>query len=153
MNRLSWHRGIGLKASIVAATGALCVLIVAAGSGCSPAQRYRQLQEAQSLFAALHQQVKNGDSVQNLQKLLGPGTQPANKNGLLRATRRFAQRYPQDYPAGVKDEDLFIVYSTEGDLTVALQFRDGRLINFNRQDYEQVPRLMKFARGRPSEQD
>ena len=142
---------IGLRTSLLAATGGLCVLIVAAGLGCSPAQRYRQSQDAKSLFAALHYQVENGDSVQKVQKLLGSGTPPTDKDGLLRATRRFAERLPQDYPAGVKDEDLFVVYPTDGDLTVALQFRDGRLINFKPQNYEQVP--MVKAAGRPWEQD
>jgi len=108
-------------------------------AGCSPAKHYRDYQDVRSLFATLHKQVKSGDSIQRVQELLGPGVQPEDRDKLLRATRRLAERFPEESPVGVKDDDVFLHYTSREDLGVFLQFRKGRLVNFDPQRFEKVP--------------
>ncbi len=94
--------------------------------------------DAESLFAVLHKQVKLGDSIQRVQELLGQGQPPRNPEKNLATAKKKATRYPQHYPDGAKDGDQFLVY-VYGNLVVDLQFRDGRLINFNPKEYETLP--------------
>jgi hypothetical protein len=110
--------------------------------GCSRVEHYQSHHDCESLYLVLHQQVKAGDSKAAVEKLLGTGKipSPAEREKLLSAIKKGAQKFPHAYPDSVEDTDEFLWYgcSTEnvngcGEV-FSLQFRDGKLIN-HRQDF------------------
>ena len=123
---------------------AVCLIVSATVSGCSKAGPHPTPQDAKSLFATLHAQIKPGDSIQRVQELLGQGEPPQNREKFIAVVKKFAERLPQDYPAGVRDDDEFLRYSYQN-LTVHLQFRAGRLLNFDPQKFEKVPDLQTMS--------
>ena len=141
MKTQSKRRRIGAGTSLIAVGIAVCLIASATVSGCSKAGHYRVHQDAKSLFATLHKEIKPGDSFQRVEELLGKGEPPQNREKLIAAVKKFAQRLPQSYPDGVRDDDVFLDYRA-GNMTVSLQFREGRLINLNPKDFEKVPELV-----------
>ncbi|MHC4130708.1 MAG: hypothetical protein ACYSSP_03655 [Planctomycetota bacterium] len=106
-------------------------------TGCSSVDHYRTHQDCESLWNILYTLVKPVDSREQIETLLGAGMLQTGerKKRLISANKRLMQKYPEDYPYGIKDTDEFVGYFCYG-ATLYLQFRDGRLINFNRDDYK-----------------
>ena len=76
-----------------------------------------------SLCATLSRQVRSGDSIEHVQKLLGPGTLLSSA-GRDQAANHYAQltrERPQVFPDGVVGDDVFLGYDSDTS-ALALQF-------------------------------
>lgn len=111
------------------------IMLITAASGCTASAHYREHQDAESFFEALHKEIKPGDSRARVQQLLGPGVAPADKAPVLAATRKLAEQNPARVPDGVRDTDEFLGYRYGRRSIGFLQFRDGKLVNFSPRDY------------------
>lgn len=111
---------------------------------CDKARHYRAHQDIESLCVALYTQVKPGDSLSRVQALLGDGTAATNREKFVRVMNAVTNKNPQAYSDGIEDQDQFIGFTGRGqpEMTVFLQFRNGRLINFQPSDFEKVPRVI-----------
>jgi len=134
------HPRIAARKGLIVVGIATGLMVSAIVVGCSKAKHYRAHHDAESLYATLHKDIKPGDSIERVEELLGIGEPPRNPEKLVAVTQKFAQRSPQSYPDGVRDGDVFLGYRG-GNQTLYLQFREGRLINFNAKDFEQIPEL------------
>ena len=116
------------------------VFLLALASGCSPAKHYRKYHDVKSLCAVLSRQVKSGDSIERVKDLLGPGAVLSGESR-DRAANHYAQltrQRPQVFPDGVVGDDVFVGYDSDA-AALALQFRNGRLVNFDPKRFETVP--------------
>ncbi len=111
------------------------LLLTSALAACSSADRYRENHDAESFFQTLHKQIKNGDSLDRVQSLLGPGTAPADMPRVIAAARKAANRAPARFMQGVGDNDQFLGWRYGKRSMGYLQFRDGSLINFDPKAY------------------
>jgi len=103
----------------------------------NPALRYRWRHDGASLYKVLYNQLKDGDSREEVERLLGLGTPAANPARLLSANREFARRRPASYPDGAKDGDTFLGHRVGGGSMLYLEFRDGRLVNHIPSDFRE----------------
>jgi len=128
MKRLPWA---GRKFSL----RVLILLIAAIGVGMAvvrwnePAARYRRTGDAVAFYTVLKNQLRNGDSIRDVSRLLGPGSRETDPKAHADSVS-YARRTPSENPQGAQDTDVFISWKTTG-WTITLQFRDGRLINHN----------------------
>ena len=135
---LKWLRA-GARRTPSAPVFFLCAVLAAGTSGCSPAAHYRENHDAKSLCAVLSRQVKRGDTMERIQTLLG--VQAVEGEPRQRAARQFVaatQRRPKEYPDGVMGDDVFVGCPTGG-AVLFLQFRQGKLINFDPGKFKTVP--------------
>ncbi len=105
-----------------------------AQSGKTYAQYYRNSGDGYALLSTLITEVKSGDSIEDLRKLLGPNVRIVTDDKILeqqrKATAQFAEKYPGRYPDGFQNEDQFLECpNKQGSLGVYLQLRNGHLIN------------------------
>ena len=114
--------------------GCLLTALLATGAGCSSADHYRSHKDGQSLYAVMHDSVRRGDSVEKVQGLLGTGQNDEGRKA-LEATKRMAAKNPSGWPDGVRDDDRVIGYPCDESTTLWLQFRNGRLINHDPDDF------------------
>lgn len=132
------QRGVGRQTSQWRLVSGIVLLVLLCG--CSPAAHYRKHHDVESLFAVLSQQVTNGDSIEHIRELLGPSS-PLSGSDKDRAANNFAQltqQRPQVFTEGVAGDDAFLAYRG-GTLVVPLQFRNGRLVNFDPRQFEKLP--------------
>ena len=131
MKRLPWILAGVLLLLVAGGVGLLAVM---------PAtMRYQLFGDEAALNAVLAWQVQPGDDREAVRRLLGPGiaVSPAEREGLLRAMGDFARQTPASVPDGVEPGDQFLGYTSGTGITIYLQFRDGKLVNFNSNDWEQ----------------
>ncbi len=78
--------------------------------------------------------------------LLGSGEviTEQQRQRLLKATRNFREQAPEAYPDGTQNGDQFLGYDL-GALTTYLQFRNGRIVNFNPRDYDEPAHFSAIA--------
>src|SRR5437868_2118885 len=88
---------------LIATTIAIVVLC-----GCSTARHYRTHEDAKSLFATLHRQVKARDSIERVRELLGLGKLSPDPTKSVARAQRMAQRFPEAFPAGLSVDNLFL---------------------------------------------
>jgi len=138
MNTPSSHHGVDVGVLIIA----ICLLVSVVASGCSKTADSQAQSDAKSLFAALHNEVKPGDTIERVQAILGRGVSRPNSEKRFAARQEMAKRYPQSYPDGVQKDDVFVRYTFGDNVGVALQFREGRLINFDPKQFEKVPKFV-----------
>ena len=133
------HQG-GTRRRLIRARLATWAVLLGLASGCSPAAHYRKYHDVKSLCATLSQQVRSGDSIEHVQKLLGPGTllSGAGRDQAANHYVRLTRERPKVFSDGVVGDDVFLGYDSEAS-ALALQFRNGRLINFDRKQFEKVP--------------
>lgn len=82
-----------------------------------------------SLCDQLGSSVTAGDSLESVQKLLGPAMLVAEEQEQLRAKfRELILVDPEQFPDGLQNVDQFVSY-TEGSVQVYLQFRNDVLVN------------------------
>ena len=99
----------------------------------SPAAHFRKHGDSDSLWAVLKNDIRNGDPITKVEKLLGPGKR--NENPKYRAACiQMAATNPDTHPDGFDEGDELLGYRT-GTLWIHLQVRDGHLVNFNPDDY------------------
>ncbi len=94
---------------------------------------YRHTGSGKWLYSALYHGVRNGDSTRHVEELLGPG-KSGHTEKLVEVSRKMARMNPAGWPRGVQDEDVFLGFALPGG-TLHLQFRRGRLINFDPGDF------------------
>ena len=117
---------------------ARCLFSVAAVGftllGCSP--YHRQLRAGRRLYRTLHREVREGDSRERVESLIGPGSPGVGGKTLDKLQRDIAQRHPEMFPGGIEDNDV-LLYWRVGDSGgfILLQFRNGRLVNFDHNEY------------------
>jgi hypothetical protein len=128
---MHFHRHIALSSALLFALTAL--------AGCSAAAHYRSRKDRESLLKVLREEVSPGDSLEEVQSLLGPGAVLSNPEDHRQTLRELADRSPERYPDGIEESDEFLVYPTRVGWVEVLQFRNGRLINFNPRQYEEAP--------------
>lgn len=90
-------------------------------------------------YEILHAKIRNGDSKGKVQQLLGPGEANADCS--------WAINQVISCPDGYHDQDMFLVYEVKGpdsSVTVAMQFRGGRLVNHDPAAYAQWPSSAKL---------
>jgi hypothetical protein len=99
------------------------------------ADHYQRFHDGKSLYALLHSRIKSGDSLQNVEELLGPATLATDNVEELRTEfRENSQTQPEHFPDGVHDEDTFAVYPLADD-KVVLQLRNGFVVNHQPSQY------------------
>jgi hypothetical protein len=105
--------------------------------GCDAATHYGEHKDEKSLYKVLYRQLKRGDSIDKVRKLLGPGDTVSKQE--LDFKREFRAklfaRSPSSYPDGIQEGDLLLVYPAQIS-AVDLWFRDGRLINYSPEPYK-----------------
>lgn len=98
---------------------------------------YRRTGDPQSLDVALFRGVANGDTVEKIESLLGPGFVVTASDELARAVRARKQMISRGDPSmtsGYRDGDMFMEWKY-GIATYQFQFRDGRIINFDPEEF------------------
>lgn len=100
-------------------------------SGPVEAEHYQRFQDGKSLYALLGSRIDRGDSLQEVEQILGPGValeEADDVEPLRDYLRREASLNPESFPDGVQPGDVFIRYP-HGDESTTLQFRNGFLVN------------------------
>lgn len=106
-------------------------------SGTLEADHYRRFQDGNSLFKLLSSRIKNGDSLEVIEHVLGPSIPLTDGASDVRALMQAdAQQYPERYPNGVYDSDVLTTYPIENS-KVLLQLRNGFLVNHDPRMFEQ----------------
>jgi hypothetical protein len=125
-----------------------CVLsgLVVAAGGCSSAAHYRTHHDGKSLYAVMHDSVRSGDSIEKVQRLLGAGQDDQGRK-TLEAMKKMAAKNPSGWPDGVRDDDRVIGYPFGDGATLWLQFRAGRLINHNPNDFTKYEPITSVVSG------
>ena len=112
--------------------------VLALGYFLTPADAHFRLFHDESSFnRVLSQQDPSNLTVEKIESLLGRGTPIAEQRRLqlVQATRDFCQQTPDSYPDGADADDFFIGYDLGSHIS-HLQFRNGRIVNFNPREYD-----------------
>lgn len=91
-----------------------------------------------AISQVLSNQIQPYDSIEKVRELLGPGTLLASgeeHERLLRSVETFAEKFPDQFPDGVKEQDVFLECEWDQGASLQLQFRDGLLINHDPEDF------------------
>ena len=125
-----------------------CVVagLVMAGSGCSSAAHFRAHRDGPSLYAVMHDSVREGDSLAKVERLLGRGLEDGQKEA-LKVSKGFAAKDPAKWPDGVNDDDWMVGFRFGELSTLWLQFRDGKLVNHNPADYAKCEPMVNSVSG------
>ncbi len=103
-----------------------------------PAVRYRRDHDETSLHEVLSGRMVNGDSIETVESILGRGVVSTDSK-LRRSASSFAQMNPKGWPQGVQEGDVFHKYQSGQGQEQVLQFRAGRLVNFNPREFAGPP--------------
>lgn len=122
-----------IKQAVIPVTVLLIVVSLAVvatwPSGSVEAEHYQRFQDGKSLYALLGSRITRGDSLQEVEAILGAGLAVTEEVDVIRdATRRESSLNPESFPDGVHPRDVFINYPF-GDESTTLQFRNGYLVN------------------------
>ncbi len=99
------------------------------------ADHYQRFRDGKSLYTLLSGSIGRGNSLHDVEELLGPGTPLEEDVETFRESlRETAQSDPDSYPDGIYEEDTFIAWSGS-DEKVTLQFRNGHLVNFSPEQF------------------
>jgi hypothetical protein len=120
----------------VSISGLASAALLAAFLGCSsisPAEHYKRFQDWESLHIVLSEQIKPGDPIEAVQSLLGTNTYASayHRGGLETSVRA----HPHDFPDGLKDSDVILLYPKDNQELVPLIFRNGKLVNYDPNKY------------------
>jgi hypothetical protein len=96
----------------------------------NPAVRYRNGDHAVFQQAVAGDRIKSGDTLRKVEAVLGAPRTPSNPNA-SRAAIDHILSSPSGYPDGYQEGDVFLQYWVTPDAYSSLQFRDGRLVNFD----------------------
>lgn len=98
-------------------------------SGSLEADHYQRFHDGKSLYGVLSGRIATGDSLEDVETVLGPGVSVTDGAVELRVKLREQARFsPARFPQGIHDEDVFVHWPVEDD-TVTLQFRNHTLVN------------------------
>jgi len=96
-----------------------------------PSQRYRRNRDSESLRALLSRNVAPGDSLESVAALLGRGKPEDEQAAKLREWRDGPRFKPRAFPEGIEQEDIFVSFESKPSGRIMLQFRAGKLVNFD----------------------
>ena len=105
-----------------------------------PVTRYRRNHDAASLRAILSRRARNGDTIARIQDLLGPAKQYTDA-GFKSALTAHAHRNPSSFPDGVAEIDAFYEFAEGPNMATILQFRNGRMVNFDPKEFQEPSRV------------
>lgn len=106
-------------------------------TGCtSTAKHYRVYGDGPSLYRLLHDDVHNGQSLEEVRSHLGPGNIPCDQERVRETHLRILTKAPRTLPDGVENTDQYAEWQYDGSPWITLQFRNDRLVNHNPQYYE-----------------
>jgi hypothetical protein len=115
---------------VVATIGVIILVTYSCQTGWFSAAVYRYTGSGKWLYSALYHGVQNGDTVKEVERLLGPGKEADSR--VRNAVKKLTQRYPN--LDGYEESDVVLGFRLpSGELY--LQFRDGVLINFDPEDF------------------
>lgn len=106
-----------------------------------PVTRYRRNHDAASLRAILSRRARNGDTIARIQDLLGPAKQYTNA-GFQSVIIPYAQRNRSSFPDGVAETDVFYEFAEGPHMKTVLQFRNGRMVNFDPKEFQEPNRVV-----------
>lgn len=113
----------------------VAIFAIAFEQGRVSAVLYRLTSHPRWFYAALHKGIVCGDSIEKVQRLLGPCSVRSEPDEVIAKVRMLIAKYPERHPDGVQDNDVFLAYRFGKRATAYLQFRNGCLINFNPEDF------------------
>jgi len=119
--------GVVLTIAVIVLSAYICE------TGRFSAAVYRYTGSGKWLYSTLYHGVQNGDTIEQVEQLLGPGKKGGAK--LLNSFKRLAEKYPESCPDGYKEADEAVGFPLPGS-ELYLQFRNGVLINFDPTDFE-----------------
>ena len=96
---------------------------------------YRLFHDANSLRAAFNSSIRVGATVGEVQDILGPGRLHSPSATEVARMSKSASRFPESYPDGYQNGDVFLFYAVRPRGSFGLQFRNGTLINFDPAQY------------------
>ena len=99
------------------------------------ADHFQRFRDGNSLYSILSSGVSSGDSLQDVEALIGTGNPVVEgREDLVSERREAAQWHPETFPDGVFGTDTFVTWPI-GDDSVTLQFRNGVLVNHDPRFY------------------
>ena len=99
------------------------------------ADHYQRFRDGKSLYTLLSGRIQRGNSLQDVESVLGEGVPLVEDVETHRVSlRESAMWHPDLYPDGVFNEDTFLAWSGN-DEKVTLQFRNGYLVNFTPEQF------------------
>ena len=112
-----------------------CLMLCA----CNNESRYRRHKDGKSLYAVLYKYVSNGDSLEDVEKLLGEGEQISIETAkrMFPMRQKLASTDPDKFPDGVSESDMLIGYTVGKQHKIVLTFRDGKLVNYVQDKFEE----------------
>lgn len=110
-------------------------VVAALPSASLEADHYQRFRDGKSLYTLLHGSIGRGDSLQDVENLIGPGVPLVEDTEEFRTSlRETAQWHPELFPDGVLDSDVFLTWPGS-DQQVTMQFRNGFLVNHSRSQF------------------
>jgi hypothetical protein len=110
-------------------------VVTAVPSASVEADHYQRFRDGKSLYTLLSGSIGRGNSLQDVEELLGPGIPLEEDVEIYRQSlRETAQSKPDSYPDGIYEADTFMAWSGS-DEKVTLQFRNGHLVNFSPEQF------------------
>ncbi|MBL7153808.1 MAG: hypothetical protein ISS79_08825 [Phycisphaerae bacterium] len=124
--------GVALTIAVILLLAYVCM------TGRFSAVVYRYTGSGKWLYSTLYHGVKNGDTIEQVERLLGPGKETGSR--LHSAVKKFAARNPSGWPDGCEENDKFLGFRLPGG-HLNLQFRNGVLINFDPDEFQKYEEL------------
>jgi hypothetical protein len=110
-------------------------VVMALPSASVEADHYQRFRDGKSLYTLLSSSIGRGNSLQDVEELLGPGSpMEAGVEDYRESLRETARSAPDSYPDGVFEADTFMSWPGS-DRKVTLQFRSGYLVNFSPEQF------------------
>ena len=131
---------IWLMLGVVLTLAVILLFSYACTTGQLSALVYRYTHSGKWLYSALYHGVNKGDTIEQVESLLGPG-RTAGSARIINVSKKFAQSTPALWPDGVDDGDIFLGF-LEHDGELFLQFRDGVLVNFDPNEYSEYDEII-----------
>lgn len=132
-NRKSRQTIIWLACGVALVLAVVILFAYACTTGQLSGMLYRYTHGGKWLYSALYHGLRNGDTREQVEDLLGPGRKTDSAK-IVEVTKKIAGSNPAGYPHGVEDTDTFLGFLLPGG-ELFLQFRDGVLINFDPDDF------------------
>ena len=115
---------------VVVTIGVIVLVTYSCETGWFSAAVYRYTGSGKWLYSALYHGMQNGDTVEEVERLLGPGKEADSR--VRNAVKKLTQRYLN--PDGYEESDVILGFRLGGG-QLYLQFRDGVLINFDPEEF------------------
>ena len=103
------------------------------------ARQYQQNQDGKSLYATLYSEVSNVDPIEKIMDLLGDGRlmEDDTIKAMMPDMKKAVSEYPEEFPDGIQDKDVLVSYPAGKPQNILLMFRDGHLINYSKDKFEE----------------